>query len=141
MAALLWVQEQSENTSFRRSLYDVDYYQLIRWLSYTSNEIHKQIYRMVLYSEIDDSSKNNIRSLAPERFQLLDKHLAKNEFISGDSFSVADAHLAWAMLLTEDAGIDPKPYANLMAYCDRIYALPKVAETIADDRDRKNKRA
>ena len=93
--------------------------------------------RLLFYSEVDEASKDNIRALAPDRFALLNEHLAQREFLLGDSFSAADAYLAWAMLLIEKAGLDAKPYTNLMAYCKRVYALPKVAETIADDRARK----
>ncbi len=137
VAALLWVQSQSPNDDFRLEPSDTDYFQLIRWLSFTSSEFHKQIYRMVFYSELDEASKDNIRALAPDRFAVLDTHLSTRDFLLGSRFSAADAYLTWVMLLSKRAGLDPSPYANLTAYTKRAQALPKVRDVIADDWKRK----
>lgn len=136
-AALMWVQSQSSDNDFRREPQDTDYYQLIRWLVFVATEIHKQIYRMVFYDELDDASKDNIRALAPARFQLLDDHLAQRKFLLGQHFSAADAYLFWALRLAERAGLDPSPYPHLNAYAQRVQSIPALAATLADDWERK----
>lgn len=138
-AALLWVQSQSANQQFCRTPYDEDYYQLIRWIGFTATEIHKQIYRMVFYDELNESSKDNIRSLAPDRFAWLNQHLSTRTFLLGTYFSAADAYLCWAMLLAERAGLDPSPYQHLMAYVHRLHSIPKVRDIIADDWEKKHR--
>ncbi len=138
-AALMWVQSQSSDNDFRREPQNADYYQLIRWIVFVATEIHKQIYRMVFYDELNDSSKDNIRALAPARFQLLDDHLAQHEYLLGDHFSAADAYLFWAMRLAERAGLDPAPYQHLNAYAQAVQSIPAIGATLADDWERKQK--
>ncbi len=136
-AALMWVQSQSTDDAFRREPKDADYYQLIRWIGFVATEIHKQIYRMVFYDELDDGSKDNIRALAPARFGLLDEHLTERKFLLGDHISAADAYLCWAMRLAERAGLDPAPYQHLNSYAQRVHAIPTIDATLADDWARK----
>ncbi len=138
-AALMWVQSQSSDNDFRREPQDADYYQLIRWIVFVATEIHKQIYRMVFYDELDDASKDNIRALAPARFQLLDDHLAQHKYLLGQHFSAADAYLFWAMRLAERAGLDPAPYQHLNAYAQAVQSIPAIGATLADDWERKQK--
>lgn len=136
-AALMWVQSQSTDSDFRREPHDADYYQLIRWIAFVATEFHKQIYRMVFYDELDDISKDNIRALAPARFELLDNHLARHKYLLGDHFSAADAYLFWAMRLAERAGLDHSPYAHLNAYAQRVHTIPAIDKILADDWERK----
>lgn len=136
-AALIWVQAQSENDAFVRKPDDGDYYQMIRWISFISTEIHKQFYRMIFYDELDNRSKDNIRSLAPSRFALLDNHLADATFLCGDHISAADAYLCWAMLLVQKAGLDSSPYQNLNNYAARLYDNTVIDAILADDWQRK----
>ncbi len=136
-AALMWVQSQSADNDFRREPQDADYYQLLRWIAFVATEIHKQIYRMVFYDELDDASKDNIRALAPARFGLLDNHLAQRKFLLGDHFSAADAYLFWATRLAERARVDLTPYQHLNAYAQRVQAIPAIGKTFSDDWERK----
>ena len=138
-AALMWVQAQSANDDFRREPQDADYYQLLRWIGFIATEIHKQMYRMVFYDELDDASKVNIRALAPARFNLLDEQLKKRQFLLGHHFSAADCYLFWAMRLAERAGLDPAPYAHLNAYTQSIGFIPAIGATLDDDWERKQK--
>ncbi len=132
-AALMWVQSQSADDAFRREPKDADYYQLIRWIAFVATEIHKQIYRMVFYDELDDGSKDNIRALAPTRFELLDKHLTQRKFLIGDHISAADAYLCWAMRLAERAGLNPASYTHLIAYARLVESIPTIDAALADD--------
>jgi glutathione S-transferase len=60
-------------------------------------------------------------------------HLAEREFLVGNSFTVADAHLTWALLLLRPAGIDIAQWPALSAYLARMQARPAVREAIATE--------
>ncbi|WP_343564417.1 glutathione S-transferase family protein [Kiloniella sp. b19] len=131
---LLYLQSLSEKTGFRRDPSDVDYFQMVRWIAFCATELHKQIFRVVFYNEATDDVKDRVRDLAPQRFELLDRHLADREFLVGDSFSAADAYLSWFFVLSRNARLDESGYSNLVAYRDRMLARPKIAELIESDR-------
>jgi glutathione S-transferase len=60
-------------------------------------------------------------------------HLAEREFLVGSRFTVADAHLTWALLLLRPAGVDMAQWPHLSAYLQRMQARPAVREAIATE--------
>ncbi len=131
---ILWVHSQSANGSFRRDMQDADYFQMIRWLGFCATELHKQIFRIVFYGEATDEVKDRIRDLAPQRFQVLDEHLADKPYLLGDTFTAADAYLTWFFVLAGNARLDASGYHNLHAYKERVLNRPLIKELIASDR-------
>jgi glutathione S-transferase len=132
----LWIQSQSSNAAFRRSPDSAAYFQLVRWLGFCATELHKQIFRVVFYPEADDGTKDRVRALAPQRFALLDVHLADRAYLLGDAFSAADAYLAWFFVLSDHAVDAPSDLVNLDAYRERVMARPLVRAMIEDDRQK-----
>ena len=125
-AVLMWIQSQSKVTEFRRDPSDPEYFQLMRWISFCSSELHKQIFRVVFYDEATDEVKDKVRALAPARLQVLDNHLRQNEYLVGKTFSAADAYLAWFFVLAGQAGLDHSGYANLKAYEEKVQNRPSL---------------
>ncbi len=125
-AVLMWVQAQSPHPAFRRGPDDPDYYQMLRWIGFCATELHKQIFRIVFYPEATEPVKDRFRDLAPQRFALLDRHLANRPFLLGDGVSAADAYLAWVLALAPDAGLDTTPFPHLSAYRARVLARPAI---------------
>ena len=135
MACLLWVQSQSA-TDFRINPEDADYFQLVRWLSFTATELHKQILRVVFYSEATDPVKDNFRALAPDRFDLLETHFKDSTFLVGNRFSAADAYLVWFLLLAERAGLTTSRHPYLDDYFLRMQKRPRIAALIQQDKSK-----
>jgi len=52
----------------------------------------------------------------------------------GDTFSAADAYLAWVFVLADNAGIDPSGYVHLSNYKSRVRARPLISNLIEQDR-------
>ncbi len=132
-SCLLWTQSQSLDAGFVRKPDGDDYFQMIRWISFCSTELHKQIFRIVFYDEATDDVKERIRGLAPKRFELLEVHLTDRQFLVGDTFSAADAYLTWFFVLAEKAQLQTSGYKKLLAYRDRMFARPKISALIAED--------
>ncbi|MEP3248023.1 MAG: glutathione S-transferase family protein [Sneathiella sp.] len=130
---LLWTQSQSPDAGFHRVPDEDDYFQMIRWISFCSTELHKQIFRIVFYDEATDDVKERIRGLAPKRFELLEAHLTDRQFLVGNTFSAADAYLTWFFVLAEKAQLEARDYKNLLSYRDRMFARPKISALIAED--------
>lgn len=99
-------------------------------MSFTGAEIHKAFLFPAFWYK-DDGSLAKPRARITQTLQVPSAHLADREFLVGDRFTVADAHLAWALLLLRPAGIDIAGWPSLSAYLARMQSRPAVKEAIA----------
>ncbi|PPQ14621.1 glutathione S-transferase [Bradyrhizobium sp. AC87j1] len=111
---------------------DVDRYRLQEWLSFIGAEIHKGFLFPTFWYK-DDGSLAKSRARITQTLSVPSAHLAEREFLVGDSFTVADAHLTWALLLLRPAGVDIAQWPPLSAYLGRMQARPAVREAIATE--------
>ena len=130
---ILWLQSQSKNPDFYIAPNDPNYFQLVRWLGFCATELHKQIFRVVFYPEATEAVKDKVRELAPQRFELLNQHLAQRPFLLGDKFTAADAYLSWFFVLASNAKLDASPYQHLNDYQQRVLSRPLIKSLIAED--------
>ncbi|GMO96476.1 MULTISPECIES: glutathione binding-like protein [Bradyrhizobium] len=111
---------------------DPDRYRLQEWLSFIGAEIHKAFLFPTFWYK-DDGSLAKPRTRITQTLSVPSAHLAEREFLVGDSFTVADAHLTWALLLLRPAGVDIAQWPPLSAYLGRMQARPAVREAIATE--------
>lgn len=111
---------------------DPDRYRLQEWLSFIGTEIHKGFLFPTFWYK-DDASLAKPRARIGQTLSVPSEHLAYREFLVGDRFTVADAHLAWALLLLRAASIDVAQWPSLAAYLSRIQARPQVKAAIGTE--------
>lgn len=111
---------------------DTDRYQLQEWLSFIGTEIHKAFLFPTFWYK-DDGSLAKPRARIPQTLSVPAAHLADREFLVGNRFTVADAHLTWALLLMRAAGVDIAQWPSLSAYVARMQARPAVREAVATE--------
>jgi glutathione S-transferase len=111
---------------------DVDRYRLQEWLSFIGAEIHKAFLFPTFWYK-DDGSLAKPRARIMQTLSVPSAHLAEREFLVGNRFTVADAHLAWALLLLRPAGVDIAQWPQLAAYLERMQARPAVREAVATE--------
>ena len=61
-----------------------------------------------------------------ERLQFVDGELAGKQYLMGDDFTVADGYLFTVTNWAKPLQIDLSPFANLVAYRERVGARPAV---------------
>jgi glutathione S-transferase len=105
-------------------------YRTIEMLNFIASEVHKSIGSLFNKAMPDDMRKATIER-AGKRLDLINGLLAKNKYIMGKSFTVADAYLFTVMNWGQWVGIDLKGWKNLPAYMERIAARPSVKKTMA----------
>lgn len=108
---------------------DMDRYRLQEWLSFVGTEIHKAFLFPTFWYK-DDGSLAKPRARIPQTLSVPAAHLADREFLVGNRFTVADAHLTWALLLMRAAGVDIAQWPSLSAYLARMQARPAVREAV-----------
>lgn len=111
---------------------DMDRYRLQEWLSFVGTEIHKAFLFPTFWYK-DDGSLAKPRARIPQTLSVPAAHLADREFLVGNRFTVADAHLTWALLLMRAAGVDIARWPSLSAYLARMQARPAVRAAVATE--------
>ena len=104
-------------------------YHLQEWLNFVTSELHKVFSPLFRATTPDEYVKLTKENLAG-RFAYLDKHLAGRQYLTGDTFTVADAYCFTIVNWTKFKEIDISRWPNLKAYMDRVAARPKVQEAL-----------
>jgi len=108
-------------------------YRLQEWLSFLATEIHKGFIPL-LYATAAGKYVDTARPKLAQRFAWIDAQLAEREYLTCDTFSIADAYLfalvGWgqAAWLTSyyKADIHFDALANLQRWYQRVQARPSV---------------
>ena len=104
-------------------------YRLMEWLNFVATEVHKQ-FGPLFYPTTPEATRETQRAKLATRFDLIAKTLARQPYLTGEAFTVADAYLFtvvnWAGMLK----IDLAPWPALQAFQDRVAARPKVREAM-----------
>ena len=100
-------------------------YRTMEWLNFIATELHKQ-YSPLWYPTTPEATKEAQKTKLATRFKHLAEILAKQPYLTGASFSIADAYLFtmlnWAHLLK----VDLTPFPALVQYRARVAARPAV---------------
>jgi len=128
-AVLQYIADLKPETGLAPQFGDPDRYRLQEWLSFIGTEIHKAFLFPTFWYK-DEASKASARERIGQSVSVAAVHLANRDYLVGDRFTVADAHLAWSLLLLGHGGVDVKQWPSLVAYRDRIQARPQVKAAI-----------
>jgi glutathione S-transferase len=108
---------------------DPDRYRLQEWLSFVATEIHKGFLFPTFWYK-DDAAKAAARERIGQSVSVAAAHLADRHYLVGDRFTVADAYLAWSLLLLRRGGVDVTTWPSLVDYLARMQARPQVKAAI-----------
>lgn len=100
------------------------------WLTLVSSELHKAFSPWLWHKETAESTKQTVQERLARHFSELDRLLAKQPYLTGGRFTVADAcaHtiVNWAHFLT----LSLKPYPALVAFLARVAGRPKTEQAL-----------
>jgi glutathione S-transferase len=131
-AVLQYIADLKPEAGLAPRFGDPDRYRLQEWLSFIGAEIHKAFLFPTFWYK-DDGSLAKPRARITQTLSVPSAHLADREFLVGNRFTVADAHLIWALLLLRPAGVDIAQWPSLSGYLARMQARPAVREAIATE--------
>jgi len=131
-AVLQYIADVKPEAGLAPHFGDPDRYRLQEWLSFIGAEIHKAFLFPTFWYK-DDGSLAKPRARIAQTLSVPSAHLANRDFLVADRFTVADAHLTWALLLLRPAGVDIAQWPSLSAYLDRMRARPAVRDAIATE--------
>ncbi len=104
-------------------------YRVMEWQGYVNSEIHKS-YGPLFDATLGDAPKAWFAAGLRRKYEWLATQLAGKEYLTGGTFTAADAYLfnvtRWAKLVK----VDLTDLAPLQAFMPRVAALPAVRETL-----------
>lgn len=99
------------------------------WLNFIGTEVHKTL-AALFNPSISPEAKSKTIDTFGKRLGFVEKALQGKDFLTGKTFSVADAYLFtivnWAPML----GIDLSPWPNVTQFQKRIASRPAVQKTL-----------
>lgn len=100
-------------------------YQLQSRLNFIATEVHKS-FGPLFKPGTSEEAKQSARQALTGRFGYIDQELAKQPYINGATFSVADAYLFTVAGWAKHVGLDLSGFAHVQDYLARIGERPAV---------------
>jgi glutathione S-transferase len=100
------------------------------WMAFISTEVHKG-FGPLFNPKMTDELKDMARAKLGQRLDWIVEQLGDKTYLTGDTFSIADAYLFTVLGWGKWTGVDIAKWPSLVAYCERVAARPKVAEAMA----------
>ena len=103
---------------------------LQEWLNFITSEIHAGS-SPLFNKDLPEMVREIFTARLFKRFDLLDAELARQAYLMGESFTVADAYLFTVLKWMPGLRIDLGGWTNIVAYAQRIAARPSVVAALA----------
>ena len=100
-------------------------YRVMEWLNFISSEVHKQ-FGPLWYPDTPEATKAKQHAVLAKRFAHLEETLARQPYLTGDRFTIADAYLHTILNWTGFLKVDLAPYPALQQFQARVGARPAV---------------
>jgi glutathione S-transferase len=111
------------NGTFARS-------RLQEMLGYINSEIHKS-YSPLFKDDTPEQTRSERKAYLQRRYELIEKILAKQAWLLGESFSAADAYLFTVTRWAEHVKLDLSAFPALLAFQQRVAARPAVQAALS----------
>ena len=137
VAILLYLADRKPEAMLAPAHDSFERYRLQEWLTFISSELHKTFSPWLFHPEYGAQAADVARERLMPRFDVLETHLARHDYLIGDRFSVADAYCFTIMNWSKGRGIDLGAWPHLMRYLSRVAERPSVHATLVAEGLRK----
>lgn len=105
-------------------------YRVLEWQNYITSELHKS-FTPLFNPAYDDAARKIIGGILRRKYTWLSEQLAAREFLTGKTFTAADAYLFVITRWAPGVKVDLSDLAPLQAFQARVAARPHVREALA----------
>lgn len=110
----------------------IERYRLMEWLNFIATEVHKQ-FGPLWYPTTPDATKEAQKAKLATRFDHISKTLAKQPYLTGDTFTIADAYLFTVVNWSGTLGVDLGRWPALQQFQARVAARPGVQKAMREE--------
>ena len=125
-----YVADKAGRTDLMPAAGTMERYRVMEWQNYVTSELHKG-YTPLFNKALDAEAKKLLSGVLLKKYAWLDAQLAGKSYLTGDTFTGADAYLFTVTNWSAYVGLDVSGFANLQAFMQRVAARPAVQEAMA----------
>jgi glutathione S-transferase len=125
IAILTYAAQQPSGAHLLPKAGTFEYAKTYQWLSFVAADLHPAFSPLFNPATPADQRANQV-TYVKELLSLADAELKKHKFISGDTFTIADAYLFVVYGWADHMKIDTSSYTNLNQFKARIFERPAV---------------
>ncbi len=129
-----YLADQRPESSLSAPAGSLERYRIMEWMSFIASDLHKGAFMPLIKKVTPADYRPIARQLVLSRLQWLNDHLAAREYLTGSTFTIADAHCYTIAMWTAYQDIDVSPWPHLKAYLKRIGARASVVAAKAAER-------
>lgn len=107
-------------------------YQVLSWMTFISTEVHKPMASFFNPAQSADW-RASVEALLAKRFDWLVADLASKPYLTGESFTIADAYLFTVLGWTGHVRFDLSRWPALQQFQQRVMARPAVLEAMKQE--------
>lgn len=104
-------------------------YRVLEWQNYITSELHKS-FTPLFHADLDASAKKVLAAVLRKKLQWLDGQLAGRRYVTGETFTAADAYLFVVLGWARFVQIDLKDLQHVQAFLAQVAARPAVREAL-----------
>ena len=104
-------------------------YRVMEWQNYVSTELHKS-FTPLFADGLDAAAKGTLAARLRKKYEWVDAQLADGTFLTGDTFTAADAYLFVVTNWARYVGLEIGDLAHLEAFMTRVASRPTVREAM-----------
>jgi len=128
-AIVQWIADQNPSSGLAPAAGTMARYHLMEWLNFITSELHKN-YSPLFNPNAPEDYKKQVQVALATRYAYVNEKLAGKSYLMGEQFTVADGYLFTVTNWARIVKFDLTPYANVLAFQERVHARPKVQEAL-----------
>lgn len=131
-AVLQYVADKSPEKKLAPAAGTLDRYRVAEWLNFVTSELHAKHLGPIFGRTVPEELKKRSRELVAQPLALVAKHLeGRSPHLVGDSFTVADLYLFWALFALPYGGVPLDAWPALGAYVAAHRDRPTIQQALA----------
>jgi len=125
-----YIAEQAGNTQLLPAAGTLPRYRVAEWQNYVTSELHKSFSPLFGSPALDEHGKSAFAQRLQKKLGWVSEQLAGKQYLTGDTFTVADAYLFVVGNWSKVVKLDLEQAPNLTAFLARVAERPLVKEAM-----------
>lgn len=124
-----YIADQAKNTTLMPAAGTLARYRVMEWQSYITSELHKS-FTPLFNPGFEATAKSLHATLLRKKYEWVNGCLTGRHYLTGNSFTAADAYLFTVTHWAKHVGLDLSDLADLQSFLGRVAARPAVREAM-----------
>jgi glutathione S-transferase len=130
-AVLQYVADRAPEKKLAPPVGSLDRYRMQAWLNLITSEIHARNLAPIFGRTVPEEIKVRARENVIQSLEHVATTLVGRDYLVGESFTVADAYLWWALFALPHGGVALDRFPSLVQYVDRLRERPAVKKALS----------